>query len=119
MADSCRVYRGLPQCSDGGAPRSYVAITLTPGGPEKTTEHIHLYYATPKPDAALRRRNRDQWKEVFEEDSFVVEGTQRGRHAPDFDDGRFSPKMDSGTHCFPVWVAETIEAHQNQHAAYD
>jgi hypothetical protein len=92
------------------------AIILTPEGPEKTTEHIHLYYATPKPDAALRRRNRDQWKEVFEEDIFVVEGMQRGRPAPDFDGGRFSPKMDSATHCFHVWVTEKIEAHRNQHA---
>jgi choline monooxygenase len=55
-------------------------------------------------------------EEVFEEDIFVVEGMQRGRHAPDFDGGRFSPKMDSATHCFHVWVTEKIEAHRNQHA---
>ncbi len=84
------------------------AIVLVPNGPEQTTEHVHLYYAQPETDADLRARNTAQWKTVFEEDIFVVEGMQRGRHAPMFDGGRFSPAMDSPTHLFHDWVAERM-----------
>lgn len=90
------------------------AIVLVPEGPEKTVEHIHLYYATPESDAALRARNTEQWKVVFEEDIFVVEGMQRGRHATGFDGGRFSPAMDGPTHCFHDWVAARMDAHRGQ-----
>ncbi len=86
------------------------AIILSPDGPEKTTEHIHLYYAAPQTDAGLRARNTDQWKLVFEEDIFVVEGMQRGRHAVHFDGGRFSPAMDGPTHMFHDWVASQLQA---------
>ncbi len=88
------------------------AIVLEARAPEATVEHIHLYYAEPDTDAALRAKNTAQWKEVFEEDIFVVEGMQRGRHADQFDGGRFSPVMDSPTHCFHDWVAGKIEAHR-------
>ena len=76
------------------------AIILEPKGPERTVEHIHLYYATPAAEEGLKMRNTQLWKTVFEEDIFVVEGMQRGRHAARFDGGRFSPVMDSPTHCF-------------------
>ncbi len=88
------------------------AIVLLPVGPEKTVEHIHLYYAQAQTDAALRARNTAQWKEVFAEDVFVVEGMQRGRHAVTFDGGRFSPAMDGPTHLFHAWVAGQLEAHR-------
>ena len=88
------------------------AIILVPQGPEKTVEKIHLYYAQPATDTALRARNTDQWKRVFEEDIFVVEGMQRGRHAPYFDGGRFSPAMDGPTHMFHDWVAAQMERHR-------
>lgn len=42
--------------------------------------------------------------------SRVVEGTQKGRHGPRFDGGRFSPAMDAPTHHFHDWVAGRIEA---------
>ncbi|MDU8911284.1 aromatic ring-hydroxylating dioxygenase subunit alpha [Aestuariicoccus sp. MJ-SS9] len=94
------------------------AIVLVPEGPEKTVEHVHLYYARPKTDGGLRQRNTQLWKTVFEEDIFVVEGMQRGRHAVGFDGGRFSPAMDSPTHCFHAWVAAKVEAWRGQpHAA--
>jgi phenylpropionate dioxygenase-like ring-hydroxylating dioxygenase large terminal subunit len=86
------------------------AIVLVPEGPEQTTENIHLYYAQPDTDDALRAANTKQWKEVFEEDIFVVEGMQRGRHGPLFDGGRFSPAMDGPTHIFHDWVAAKIMA---------
>ncbi|MDZ7710953.1 MAG: SRPBCC family protein [Roseovarius sp.] len=86
------------------------AIILEPKGLERTVEHVHLYYAVPNADEGLKMRNTQLWKGVFEEDIFVVEGMQRGRHAARFDGGRFSPVMDSPTHCFHDWVAGKIEA---------
>jgi len=88
------------------------AIILEPRGPERTVEHVHLYYAVPDADEGLKMRNTQLWKTVFEEDIFVVEGMQRGRHAARFDGGRFSPVMDSPTHCFHDWVAGKIEGHR-------
>ena len=87
-------------------------IILLPQGPGKTVENVHLYYAAPDTDPALRARNTQQWKEVFKEDIFVVEGMQRGRHAPMFDGGRFSPAMDGPTHLFHDWVAHRLTKHR-------
>ena len=88
------------------------AIILEPKSPEKTVEHVHLYYSVPNSDEGLRMRNTQLWKTVFEEDIFVVEGMQKGRHAENFDGGRFSPAMDSPTHCFHDWVASKVDAHR-------
>jgi len=88
------------------------AIVLVPQGPERTVEHIHLYYAQPDTEADLRARNTAQWKEVFAEDVFVVEGMQKGRHGVQFDGGRFSPAMDGPTHLFHDWVAAQLERHR-------
>jgi phenylpropionate dioxygenase-like ring-hydroxylating dioxygenase large terminal subunit len=88
------------------------AIVLVPEGPERTVEHIHLYYAQADTPVALRDKNTSQWKEVFAEDVFVVEGMQRGRHAVHFDGGRFSPAMDGPTHMFHDWVATQMERHR-------
>ena len=88
------------------------SIILEPRGPEETVEHVHLYYAVPGSDEGLRARNSQLWKTVFEEDIFVVEGMQKGRHAAQFDGGRFSPVMDSPTHCFHDWVAGKVETHR-------
>ncbi|MGJ8622157.1 MAG: aromatic ring-hydroxylating oxygenase subunit alpha [Yoonia sp.] len=84
-------------------------IVLEPKDLDHTDEHVHLFYAAPKTDEALRQKNATQWKSVFEEDIFVVEGMQKGRHAPGFDGGRFSPAMDGPTHCFHDWVARALE----------
>jgi phenylpropionate dioxygenase-like ring-hydroxylating dioxygenase large terminal subunit len=89
------------------------AIILEPVDHENTVEHIELYYAnsegdTPEHDA-LRASNAQLWKTVFEEDIFVVEGMQKGRHGMLFDGGRFSPAMDGPTHNFHHWVATQIE----------
>lgn len=86
-------------------------IVLEPVSHAQTREHIHLYYAAPQTDDALRAKNAAQWKVVFEEDIFVVEGMQKGRYAPGFDGGRFSPAMDGPTHCFHDWVAGRMAAH--------
>ena len=88
-------------------------IVLEPQAIDRTREHVHLFYASPDTEADLRARNAAQWREVFEEDIFVVEGMQKGRHAPHFDGGRFSPAMDAPTHCFHDWVAGRIAAHRD------
>ncbi|MEM9249850.1 MAG: aromatic ring-hydroxylating dioxygenase subunit alpha [Pseudomonadota bacterium] len=86
------------------------AIILTPEGPGRTTEAVHLYYAKPGVALASRDANAALWREVFEEDIFVVEGMQDGRAGPLFDGGRFSPAMDGPTHCFHAWAASRILA---------
>ncbi|MGB1034136.1 MAG: aromatic ring-hydroxylating oxygenase subunit alpha [Primorskyibacter sp.] len=88
------------------------AIVLEPKGVDRTVEHIELFYTTDVTDthADLLAANAAQWKEVFKEDVFVVEGMQRGRHGDYFDGGRFSPAMDGPTHLFHAWVAGQISA---------
>lgn len=92
-----------------GVQRDHVfAIILEPQGPARTVEHIHLLYASPDTSDALRQKNTAQWEIVFREDIGVVEGMQRGRGAPGFDGGRFSPAMDGPTHAFHKWVARRM-----------
>lgn len=90
------------------------AIVLEPVGCERTVEHVELYYARANADTPelsdLREANAQQWRGVFEEDVFVVEGMQKGRHGVLFDGGRFSPVMDGPTHNFHHWVASQVEA---------
>ena len=88
------------------------AILLEPVSLDKTIEHVEIFYAN---DAALsaeykdlRAKNTEQWKGVFLEDVFVVEGMQKGRHGIFFDGGKFAPVMDSPTHMFHEWVATQI-----------
>ncbi|MEO0653639.1 MAG: SRPBCC family protein [Pseudomonadota bacterium] len=89
------------------------AILLEPVAKNRTIEHVEIYYADPDvPGAAwedMRRTNAKMWYGVFEEDVFVVEGMQRGRHGLYFDGGKFSPAMDGPTHCFHAWVADRLQ----------
>ena len=87
------------------------AIVLEPVAHDRTREHIHLYYATPDTDEGMRAKNAALWKTVFEEDIGVCEGMQKGRSAPGFDGGRFSPAMDGPTHNFHDWVASRMLDH--------
>ena len=92
-----------------GAHRDHAyAIVLLPHGHDRTSEAIHIYYAEPDVDPALKAANAAQWRVVFEEDIGVVEGMQRGRGAPGFDGGRFSPAMDGPTRCFHGWAMERL-----------
>jgi phenylpropionate dioxygenase-like ring-hydroxylating dioxygenase large terminal subunit len=89
------------------------AIRLEPLAQDRTLEHVELYYASEEAARAerfraLREKNARLWKEVFTEDVFVVEGMQKGRHAPGFDGGRFSAVMDSPTHVFHDWAAHRL-----------
>jgi len=88
------------------------AIILQPLAKDRTVEHVEIYYAQPdaiSPDwAEMREVNSKLWHEVFAEDIFVVEGMQKGRNGVHFDGGKFSPVMDSPTHCFHHWVASQL-----------
>ena len=88
------------------------AIVLEPISVDQTAEHIELYYPPSTDELAhsekLKDANSKLWKEVFEEDIFVVEGMQKGRHGQMFDGGKFSPAMDSPTHNFHHWVASQL-----------
>ena len=88
------------------------ALILEPTAKDRTIEHIELYYASQDatgPDwVALRKTNAELWHSVLKEDLFVVEGMQKGRHGIRFDGGKFSPVMDSPTHCFHQWVASQL-----------
>jgi len=96
-----------------GVHRDHVfAMLLLPQGVSQTMERVGIFYsseASMTDDFAdLRAINAKQWRLVFDEDIEVVEGMQRGRNAPHFDGGRFSPAMDTATHCFHSWVAKTM-----------
>ena len=96
-----------------GAQRDHgFAMILMPTGIDETRELTEIYYAfnpAEHPErAALIDKNAEQWKEVFEEDIFVVEGMQKGRHGPHFDGGKFSPVMDNPTHRFHEWAANQL-----------
>ena len=88
------------------------ALVLEPVDCEKTVEHVALFYAVDEKDTPelddLRTKNAELWKSVCEEDIFVVEGMQKGRHGELFDGGRFSPVMDGPTHNFHHWIASQI-----------
>lgn len=90
------------------------AILLEPKGLDRTVERVEIYYASPEMQgedyAALRRHNAELWRGVFVEDVTSVEGMQRGRAAPAFDGGKFSPVMDPSTHSFHAWVAGRLAA---------
>ena len=88
------------------------AIVLIPNSIEETTERVSIYYADEAmcgtKFASLRAKNTAQWKEIFEEDIFVVEGMQAGRHGKFFDGGKFSPVMDEPTWIFHHWMASQL-----------
>ena len=91
----------------------FFSIIIEPIATNKTVEHVSLYYAK-KPEEMpelkpLIDSNALFWKTVFSEDIGVVEGMQRGRKGIMFDGGKFSPTMDSATHCFHHWIANHIK----------
>ncbi len=92
----------------------YYCILLDALSHDHTIERVEIFYTTPDmtgPEMAdLREKNTVMWRGIFEEDVFVVEGMQAGRHAPGFDGGKFSPVMDEPTHCFHDWVARQYAA---------
>lgn len=94
------------------------AMILLPQGPHRTIERTIIFYSfDPKERlefSDLLKQNSDQWRGVLEEDIFVVEGMQKGRHGIMFDGGKFAPKMDGPTHLFHNWAAQSIKKYRNQ-----
>jgi len=95
----------------------FFSIIIQPISSEKSIEHVSIYYAK-KPDEIPQLKNLIDtnahfWKEVFLEDVGEVEGMQRGRKGLMFDGGKFSPVMDSATHCFHQWVAQLIKNYRS------
>ncbi|MEC8121930.1 MAG: RHO alpha subunit C-terminal catalytic domain-containing protein [Pseudomonadota bacterium] len=88
------------------------AILLLPDDSGRTHEQVEIYYADEavrgEDFAAMRATNTEMWRTVFAEDVGVVEGMQRGRHAPGYDGGKFSAVMDAPTHHFHSWVAAAL-----------
>ena len=87
---------------------------VVPESHDRTVEHVQIYYTDPKVAGEewreMREINARTWRAVFDEDIFVVEGMQRGRHASMFDGGKFSPVMDNPTHDFHAWIARQMMA---------
>jgi phenylpropionate dioxygenase-like ring-hydroxylating dioxygenase large terminal subunit len=87
---------------------------VVPETHERSVEHVQIFYTDPSVAGdewtEKRQKNAVQWREVFEEDIFVVEGMQKGRHASMFDGGKFSPVMDNPTHDFHDWIARQMTA---------
>ena len=91
------------------------AIILEPKAKDRTVEHVAIYYASDEAASGeawdgKSKRHAERCYAVFEEDLFVVDGMQRGRHGRAFDGGKFSPVMDGPTHCFHHWVASQMQA---------
>jgi choline monooxygenase len=90
----------------------FFAILLDPVAHDRTIERVEIYYTSNEDAGAgfagLRTANSTLWREIFEEDVFVVEGMQSGRRATNFDGGKFSPAMDAPTHNFHDWVAGEV-----------
>jgi len=98
-----------------GVHRDHIfTLVVEPLAHDRTRERLEIYYADAAaagPEQAEERtRQAALWRTVFEEDVFVVEGMQRGRAAPGFDGGRFSPAMDEAVQAFHAWAARGFEA---------
>lgn len=95
----------------------FFSIILEPISLDRTVEHVEIYYTQASENtpelSILRDKNAEQWKTVFLEDVFVVEGMQKGRYGPVFDGGKFSPAMDGPTHNFHHWIASEMNSGRN------
>ena len=91
----------------------FYAFWLEPISPNKTKEHLAMYYigdnsANGKEFESMRKENTRFWKDVMSEDIKAVEGMQEGRNSPVYNGGNFSPIMDNPTHQFHKWVANNL-----------
>ena len=95
----------------------FFSIIIEPIATNKTIEHVSLYYSKSPSEMpqlkSLIESNAVFWKNVFYEDIGVVEGMQRGRKGLMFDGGKFSPIMDSATHCFHHWIAQKLKDYRS------
>ena len=92
----------------------FYCVVLEPVAPDRTVEHVEIYYvganATDESLAAAREATLERWRRVFVEDIGIVERLQQGRASPGFAGGCFSPVMDPPSHHFHRWVVATLMA---------
>ena len=91
----------------------FYVFWLEPLAVNKTKEHMQMYYigeesANGEQYKELRKENSRFWKDVMLEDISAIEGMQEGRNSPVYNGGNFSPVMDSPTHQFHKWVANSL-----------
>ena len=91
----------------------FYVFWLEPLAVNKTKEHMQMYYigeesANGEQYKDLRKENSRFWKDVMLEDISAIEGMQEGRNSPVYNGGNFSPVMDSPTHQFHKWVANSL-----------
>ena len=78
--------------------------------PDRTMEHIHMYFvgdaATDEAYARHRQDVYDMWNELNTEDFEIVENMQGARSSPGFDGGVLSPYWDPATQHFARLVTD-------------
>lgn len=93
-------------------PDQLAVFQLHPLAPDRTIEHIHLYFigegATDPAYEAGRQSVYDMWAELNTEDFTIVENMQRARVSPGFDGGVLSPYWDPPIQRFGQMVAEAV-----------
>ncbi len=81
--------------------------------PEVTVERMEIYYIGEAASDDAFKRTREKfcasWLQVFQEDQWVCEAMQRGRHSPAFSGGVFSPALDAPVHNLHRWVARQLD----------
>ena len=90
------------------------SVIVNPLSVTKITERAAFYFSEKleqrKSMKKLIIKNKNFWKNIFEEDIYVVEGMQKGRNTRMFDGGKFSPSMDIPTHNFHKWIAGALSS---------
>jgi choline monooxygenase len=93
-------------------PDQFTLLHVTPLGPERAREEIHIYLvgeaATSEEHREARQGVIDTWRDLNEEDVTILERLQEGRHSSGFDGGRLSPYWDEATRHFAHLVVEGI-----------
>ena len=86
-----------------------VTLIVCPGDVDHSLERAQIAYvgsaARDGRYAQCRETVLENWRAVFVEDVWAVEGMQAGRRSPGFDGGVLTPVQDAPTHHFHRWVA--------------
>ncbi len=93
-------------------PDQLAVFRVTPLGPARTHEEVHVYLVGEAAEAERYREARqgvfDMWRELNEEDIAVLENLQAGRASAAFDGGCFSPHWETANHHLCRLVVEGI-----------
>ena len=91
----------------------FFSMTILPISETESVERVQLMFigdvATDDKYDAYRKSVLENWRDVFLEDVFAVEGMQQGRRSPAYQGGVFSPVMDQHTLHFHQWVARRLD----------